>query len=364
MYCRRLFSALAVMFMCFWASASFAINPTLCDPEEDPDACECSPNIDTCHEVVPNDLISPDDPLVLREVANITSYWDKDLEAYVVQADTTGLTAAGIMKLNSNRGQWESREELFSYIDGLIGQNSIEGMCEIPGKILPPFILEQTGITARYNQFDEKWAEAHSGNIIFDAISDEHGDVYVNGIGLDIFMPGSDCAGTAERSYDSAQGNDVAAQQCSSLSRSQSHTCYSPPPGSENCQTDCETLTSYTVSTVLETADIFERIGGTIRCRAERFDGKLECDLQGSLIIHERVAAEYLEIRSHFFLSSNAAAVPTDPKIAQDEMDVVHSSNIYDGVCAYGTVEEGETQLNLFTQDGEYDWSDVNCEGP
>lgn len=108
MFGRLLIGATVVGLLSFSATLSFALSPQLCEPNDDPDNCECSPGVDECYEIAPKNLISPDNAAALKGAAGITSYWDSNLNAFVIEADATGPTAAGVMKLNSNRGQWKS----------------------------------------------------------------------------------------------------------------------------------------------------------------------------------------------------------------------------------------------------------------
>jgi hypothetical protein len=358
MYAKQVLASFVLASVCMAASSGYAIEPVLCDPAQDPDGCECSSAADECYQIAPKDLISPDDPTALRQAAGIQSQWDAQRGVYVVEADVTGLTAAGVMKLNSNQGQWDDRAEMFEYLGELIGQDLSDWMCT--PEALVPLELRQKGTTVRYNQFDEEWARANSGNIIFDAISDENGDVFFDASGFNLF-PAATCDGSDPDAFDSRTQNGVAAEQCSTAEDTNTGvSCEEEPIGVDCGPNRCNSLGEKSAQTTLRTADTLEHIGNSPRCIGVDVNGELICDVQSGVIVRERVEADNLKIESTFF-SAGTAEDPTDPADLDDSTDTVHFLGNVNGVCSEGTVEEGNTTLLLNTKEGSYDSSAPLC---
>jgi hypothetical protein len=51
------------------ANTAFAINPSICDPETKDCKCPDDGSYDTCYEIKTGNLMSPDDPKKLRQIA-------------------------------------------------------------------------------------------------------------------------------------------------------------------------------------------------------------------------------------------------------------------------------------------------------
>lgn len=329
----------------------------LCNPNEDPDGCECRTEVDECYEIKPKNLISSDDPAVLNAAANIQSQWDANIDAYIVEIDATGLTAAGVMKLNSNRGQWKNRAEMLDYLGTLIGQDLKDFTCS--PQALPPMLVRQNGVTARYDELNQSWAAANSGNLIHDAITDENGVVFFNGQGLNLF-PSSSCGGPSSERFDEESGSDAAAHQCSSAVDANSGVDCGTDVLGGNCEPDvCDTLGQEYAETVLQTSDTIAGITGSIRCRGTQINGSLACDGDLSLIIRERANADDLKVESTFF-DGSSVITPT-PVEESNKTEAVHDKSDADGICSEGTVTESQTFIRLKTRAGTYDSNITRC---
>jgi hypothetical protein len=357
-HCLTIFAAACAFLL---APNVWATSPSICDPQEDPDQCEC-PNdgtYDVCYETAVSALISPDDPEVLREAAGITSQWDSQTDTFEVTADVTDLTAAGVMKLNSNQGQWDSVEELHDYIGALIGQDFSDFIdaCEIGG--LPPMSIAQVGSTTRYDQFNEEWAAANSGSIIYDAITNENGVLFIGANSFNLFGQGSRCTGADPKSHEFDKDSKLAADQCSDVSAG-SHEMCGELWGSDPCFPECRTYSFELAWTDLETSST-QSFGDTLECRGDWIGGELVCTPSQGVIVHGRVQADDIYLENTYFSGISNSFTP-DPVEAEDEVEVSHDSSAANGVCGYGEVEDGLNSVELETRDGAYDSQEDLCD--
>lgn len=88
------------------------------------------------------------------------------------------------MKLNSNGGKWDSAQDLHDYVYELLGLSS---ECWEMDRPFPPLMIEQKGVVMRYDQFSEDWASAHVPSLIYAAITDAEGRIFVDGQQTDHF---------------------------------------------------------------------------------------------------------------------------------------------------------------------------------
>ena len=356
MFCRNLSSALAALFVLVVASSAFATDPYICDPEQDPEQCECPlEGVDACYEVAASNLISPDDPLQLREAAGITSSWNNKDEVWDVKMDATGLTAAGVMKLNSNRGQWDSIAQLHKYLGALIGQDLQTDFCGFGSAGFPRMRIHQVGVTTRYDQFNEDWAAANSSSLVFDAITDTNGDLFIKGTRFPLFPVGNECNGRDPAAFGSAKDGSLAGAQCSAALRVQGSIAQGP----------CKESITYFIDkaqTTLETSKTTS-FGKTIYCRGSYLDGNQICDVQNGMIVHERVRADELDIISNFYLAGSFDSYDgSHPDY--NEVDTQDTATHVNGVCSRGDAKDGNGAyfIRLKTRDGSYDSNHDICQ--
>lgn len=328
-----------------FSGVAFALDPELCDSSEDPD-CQCpgDDSYDVCYQETPSDLTSPDDPVALRNAANITSEWNDELEAYEVEIDVTQLTAGGVIKLHSNQGRWESFEELRDYIGQLIGQDVTEYEQE-----LPPLVVRQRGLIGRYDQFREDWAEVRVRSLIDGVITNSSGDIRLGDSPFfDIFAEFEECHGVDDKAHDSEVTNDFAADQCSGYVDQPIEDCRGTGDGGLNCD--------HTLPYKFAETDLDVR-GAILLCDTDNGD----CDPDDSGIIHVRRDADYLELDSYFF-DGGAGPFETPHFSETDTQSIVETGDLDNGVCAHGTAEDDGVVIELSTRDGSYDSNHPSCD--
>jgi len=356
------FSAACVL---FFASSAFSQSSLVCNPEEDPYECQCpsgESEYDSCYTTSADELISPDDPQVLREAAGITSSWNAEKEVWDVTIDATQLSAAGVIKLNSNNGQWNSLEELWSYIGALVGQDfTVQDYNDDGIADLPPMHITQKGRTLRFSAAKGAWAPENSGSLLFDAISDAQGVIHIGDASLDLFSySAGTCAGVDEKSFDTATDGTVLpvqADQCSNLDG-----------GAIGPLKDCVKNGIYCnaiVATAKTTLDFSKHeldrtpfcVGGF---DSSGFTGQCATGFE---IVRRRADADQLNLFIDYFNyathdSSDNPSVTNKPSIVGSSTS---TTKVRRGVCTTGTSEEGNYNTETQTRDGDYDSGDPAC---
>lgn len=150
-----------------------------CNPDTDPYNCQCSEELakyGSCTEIPVDTLISPDDPAELREAAEIQTEYNSEKEVYEITINAAGVNGGGVLPLNSNHGEWDSFDELTEYLSVLLGLPVLEDGS------LPPYQIEQHGRIARYDQFNEQWAVSSPGQLVYSAITDGSGSIFIPGV--------------------------------------------------------------------------------------------------------------------------------------------------------------------------------------
>lgn len=155
------------------SSTALAVEPGVCDPQEE--ECGCASGEELCEEADVSELISADDPLELKNAAQITSHYDESAERWIVSADVTALPASTLV-VHSNNGEWESLDSLQEYISNLTG------IPRNPDGSLPSFGIEQAGHVARWDAINGQWAGAQRFTIVNAATHSIDGGIDVQGM--------------------------------------------------------------------------------------------------------------------------------------------------------------------------------------
>lgn len=340
------------------AGNASAAEPAVCDPAEDPYNCKC-PNdgtYDVCYQTAVSNLISPDDPGQLAAAANISSVWNSGRGVYEVTIDATQLSAAGVIKLNSNHGQWNTVEELHNYVEVLIGQDFADA-CTLDG--LPPMVITQIGKTARYDQFKDRWADANSGSLLYDAITDANGNLTFGGtVDFDLFSQEQSCRGTDVDSSDAQTDGTLSGTACSLAESGSSEVCgevWSEDP----CSIPCRTYSFEQARTDFETSSTQTYEAG-LQCTGVVGGDDFSCD-PGGFITHGRVLADDLYLQNLYFLSASSSDAG-DMVHLQDEVTISDSMKTgVVGVCGWSQAEDGANLIQIRTKDGTYDASANAC---
>lgn len=286
-----------------WAAGAFAAEPYVCDPQEDPENCDCPDDdfIDACYKISPVNLNSPDDPAKLREAAGITSSWNQEAQAWEVNIDATGLTAQGIMEVNTNGGQWASVQELHNYIGALIGQDVDDCSAATEECRFPNMLIEQVGKTTRFDSSTGAWAPTNSGSLITDAITDANGYLTIGTKSIRLIPEYDDiselfCPGIEQASYEYEKQEDLAGDQCSwarleNLGEADIHEGKKLPYLVTRARTDTEATHG---------GDAY--FGKTLYCTGSRGpNGNLVCDITNGWIVYESRPADSISIDTAYF---------------------------------------------------------------
>ena len=198
------------------ASAS-AIELGYCDPSEE--ECECSPSAaegyDGCAVGGISEVTSTDDPLALRDALNLEVIgFNGETETVEIAYDASSFSSS-VLALNERRGHWESVEELDQYTNLLL-YGTLEPdfppaeMCRA-GQV--EIIFHQLGAIARVDPDLGNWTPYQTQNIVYAAISDEEGQVFVDGELIWDFD-------VIDNTCQTAEDGDFRGTQCSSVDRS------------------------------------------------------------------------------------------------------------------------------------------------
>ena len=208
------FSLLAGASMLLASTSAFAYDFEVCDPNEDPDACQCPTNTgnhDTCDVISVSDigdLVGSDDPSELRDELGITSTYNSTEGVWEVDIDVSTLNDIGLLVGHSNEGQWQDIHEMHDYLKELLDIPSSEEF----DTLFPPVSLVQRGGYAKYDPTDHEFASRTYNNLIYDVVSDKDGNVFFDGEPAEalngLFFNPIDCSG------DFASGTSGERQRC------------------------------------------------------------------------------------------------------------------------------------------------------
>lgn len=338
---RRTIFAVSISLITLAVGANaFALDPYICEDGESD--CDCAATYDVCYEVGADDLTSPDDPAALREATNLTATWNSNLEAYEVELDVTDLTAGGVMKLNSNNGQWDDLQELNNYMEELLG---LDGWAEACRMEWPRMYVRQTGNVYRYDQHNDDWAELHGG-LIVGAVTNGQGQLNIAGNTIDLFDNSVSCPDSSSDATDYQEAQDLRGEQCSWKQSKTMELC-----GEELgpiCSPICKTYTFESTRTRLQTADT-ESLGTEIKCKEDDLSNGIQCTESSGVIIHSRVEADYLQVQNTYFAGTTGNGNEVEPLSESHEFDVQQWKSGSSGVCGDGEAEEtvGSTTLTV-----------------
>lgn len=334
-------------------SNAVALDPVVCDPDTDAE-CQC-PSGSTCATSDVQDLTSPDDPAALRQLANINSVWNDNLGVFEVDIDATQLSAQGVMKLNSNGGKWTSSQELHNYVCKLLG---LSQECWAMDRPFPPMMIHQKGKVTRYDQFNEDWASAHVPSLIYAAITDADGRIFIDGQqeGL-TWNPGYNCT-TGGDAYDEHDTGHVMGRQCSTAISTEEERCVVEFDGKCFESYDCVDVPKRMASTEISS---YKPVNLTTRilCQGNVNSGTLTCDKK-SIVIHVLSDVDRLELENFYFVDeSGPPSQASDNDVNGSDLFLKSSTN--DGVCGHGDVVDGTESFTLETRAGWYDPAASQC---
>jgi hypothetical protein len=336
-----------------FAANAFAVDPIICDPNQNAE-CQC-PSGSVCSTSLAGRLTSPDDPNALRQLAGISSTWNGSLGVFEVSVDATQLSAEGVMKLNSNEGKWDSAEDLHDYVYELLG---LSAECWEMDRPFPPLMIEQKGVVMRYDQFSEDWASAHVPSLIYAAITDAEGRIFIDGQQTDfVWDPGYQCT-TGGDAYDEDSASGIVGRQCSTAISTEESHCVVEFDGQCFEEYNCvdvpkrmalTQISSYTAVTLDE----------RFVCQGDFLNGDWVCSTS-STIIHVSGEVDQLELQN-FYFKDEVGPYTDDLASEPNVSDLLEDSNIDDGVCGHGEVKDGQNNFSLETKAGWYDSTAPEC---
>lgn len=172
----RIMGGVVFLGILFVFNHAFAAELGTCDPEQDPNNCECTEAMNeygVCNQVDLANFVSPDDPETLRLAAEMDTIYDEEADEYVVFADATNFNGGGILPTRSNGAEWSSLDALQEYLSILL---------DVPREedgSLPTVRFYQQGHISKFDQATDQWAPYQYDNLILDAISGPEGDIDV-----------------------------------------------------------------------------------------------------------------------------------------------------------------------------------------
>lgn len=324
-----------------------ATTPYVCDPSTDTYECECpQPGLDSCTEYNHSALVEASDASDLANYVSATwtgSYWN-------VVVDAEGMPG-GVLRLGSDAGEWDDIDDLYSFLSTVFGSTVTPDTGSGSIYLLPEMRVYQEGATHRLDDTTDDWAPANSHNLIYDAITNADGEIYLGADGpFELF--GTGCPGTDANSFDSATDGTLTGEQCShgdGLTYTQVSDDSCP-----NYPQDCDVIFQ-SGQTTLETAST-TYFGDTLHCAG----GGTTCNLQSGWFTAKRVEADELELDTGYFTGGSLDSTHTYSQM--DVMSIVTSRTRVDGICSLGFGEDGSNQIFPETRDGSYDSRHTTCD--
>jgi len=355
---------LAVVCLLAMSQTAFAggwESPSYCDPGTDPYECACPPlqdqGLDACSAITEADIMSSDDPNALRAAAGITSQWDPHAEKWVVNIEAARLPGSGLLRVNTvQQGHWDTLQQLFDYVGALIGQELVAQEDANGNVEFPPLRINQEGVTALYDASTHEWAEVQSHSLIFDAITDGHGTLFVADTPIQLFAPGANCPGTDSAAYTQASSGNFSVEQCSVGDEVVTQI---PPTG---CPGAAEKQSCYAlIGRAMTTLDTLNQwVSQPFQC--EKVNGFARCKSTPGMFVSKRTYADELDIDSWYFAGGTFQSTDEGLSSATNVQEVRRGeTGAEDGVCAWGTSAKGSNVVHSKTRDGSYDPSHPMC---
>lgn len=345
-----------ILFSLASTSSTYAFDRIYCDPGSDPEECECPAG--PCESQYISELPTTDQPSVVRSQSNLSTTWDSSQQAWIVEADV-GAMKTGVIRVTSNAGIYANTGAFYEYLSTLLGV-TMPNQISIDGRLFPPIILEQRGVSHRLSETTERWDLLQSRNILFDMLLSSDGTVTIDGVQLDVFQSDVNCAGKDQKSYDEVQDNDLRVGQCSVADSSETI----PPHGSSSPYScviwdapRCRILNRF-AQTSVETLDTAYMGVTGVQCSAIWPPGwptVIEyCNFTSGIVIRPRVEMDQVAMESFFFPSLDLETLTFNAV-----HEAVHMSTLDQGVCTNTTYQSNPTDTN--TRDGSYSLTKSQC---
>lgn len=273
-----------------------------------------------------------------------------------------GAMKTGVIRVTSNAGIYANTGAFYEYLSTLLGV-TMPNQISIDGRLFPPIILEQRGVSHRLSETTERWDLLQSRNILFDMLLSSDGTVTIDGVQLDVFQSDVNCAGKDQESYDEVQDNDLRVGQCSvadySITRLPNGT--SNPTSCVNWGAPrCEIFNRF-AQTSVETLDASYMGVTGVQCSAIWPPGwptVIEyCNFTSGIVTRPRVEIDRISMNSFFFEVSGQELLVQD-----DVFDTVHMSTLERGVCTNSTATYQMVPSYTFTRDGYYQLTQYQCD--
>lgn len=153
-----------ILFLLLSAGNASAFDRTYCDPDTDPDSRDCP--LGPCESEQISGLPTTDGPANVRSLTGLTTTWDSNDQAWHVNADVSAMKT-GVIRVTPNAGIYSSTGTFYENMSTLLGV-TMPNQLSIDGRLFPPIILEQRGVSHRLNDSTERWDLLQTRNIIFD----------------------------------------------------------------------------------------------------------------------------------------------------------------------------------------------------
>lgn len=352
-----------ILFLLLSGTSAAAFDRTYCDPDTDPDNCECPSGSCTSQAIA--SLPTTDDPALVRQQSGLTSNWDSTEQAWIVEANVTAMKT-GVIRVTPNAGIYANTNEFYEYMSTLLG-TTMPNQLSVDGTLFPPLILEQNGVSHRLNETTERWDLLQTRNLIFDMMLAPDGTVTIDGVQLEVFTSGVNCAGTDPKSYDEQQDGPLLAAQCSVAETIANRVSSgSTSTGLSDCRklglqhTNCIYLTEL-AQTSIETLDTSYLGPVSVQCGAifpPNWPTAVEyCDFSLGNVIRPRVEMDSITMNSFFFYSLGAWLF-MDTNLYES----VQMTNRNKGVCTKAHAAYQIYDVFPETRDGLYNTSEEQCQ--
>lgn len=211
------------MTLVFWSSTGEAIE--VCDPSVDPWNCECDQalidEMGFCEIVNINVLPDFSDPTYVDTSAWIETTWNNDFEMWDVNVDLASAPGKGIFLPSSQNGEWDTRDELLTYVSTLLGVPRDGDTGE-----LEPFRYFQSGKALVLDPTTSTIVRS-GGEFWKHLVSDNQGQVLLNDNSPPYFAEADDCVPVEDDVTE--VGNTMSARVIADVCVAElSNICWSP----------------------------------------------------------------------------------------------------------------------------------------
>lgn len=324
-----------------------------CNTQE-PGECDCGSD---CTSTSFDQMITTDtDPATIRQMAQIQTQWSSSDSAYLVTIDATGIPGGGII-VKQGAGIFEDKSEYYDYLSDLLGISVPDYLAQT-GELFPPLIIEQNGVTVRFNEATSEYDPIQARSLFFNLLLTPTGSISISDVTIPVFDPlSSPCNGTDPASYAVGTDGNLRATQCSetgkTFERISDESTSWPPPCTELGLPECAVFRQYAQTTLQTIPTIF--YGTDFRCTGEN---GLSCNLETGYFLRPAVEAD-LALDSEFFTPTSVRGLT---KEAYGVIELVQTETWFWGVCSEGNAQSANKSVELNTRDGDYDSSESSCQ--